>query len=123
MITKKDLNNKVSKLRNIIREEVQSLFEIYAKKGKVTNVNEPIKTISFKNNITGETSQGKIDHIVLKNDNDTVIFPEGNDLDPVKLSTIMSIDDLVILHGVSLNLEGIKNIKYEISRTRNKKNW
>lgn len=103
MITRKYLNNKVSKLRQEIREETQHVFSLYAKKGKITEIRTPGE-ITFYNNITKIPCKSIVDHIILQ-DTDTVIYPEGNDLDPVKLSKIMSIDDLMKLHAIAIQLE------------------
>lgn len=103
MIPRKYLNNRISILRKEIRQETQHVFSLYAKKEKRTEVYS-VKHIHFKNNIVNTPDKGVIDHIVVY-DNDTIIFPEGDDLDPVRLSKLTSIDDLMTLHAVAIELE------------------
>lgn len=107
MLSRRYMLNKISKLRQELREEIQLIFSLYAKK------NKPIfgraeHRIVFFNNITEATEFGFIDQIKVQ-DNEIIIIPVGSDLDQLTLSKVMSIDDLMKLHAIALELEGVKN--------------
>lgn len=105
MLSRRYMLNKISKLRQELREEIQLIFSLYAKKSKPTSVS-PDRIIFF-NHITKQPELSRISSIQLQKE-DTIINPKVNELMPIKLSEIMSIDDLLTLHKIALQLEGVK---------------
>lgn len=106
MLSRRYMLNKISKLRQEIREEIQLLFSMYAKKNKPTVVS-PYRIVFF-NTTTQQPELGRIGFIETQKES-IIITPKGNDLEPIKLSEVMSIDDLMVLHKIALELENIKN--------------
>ncbi|MDD3875420.1 MAG: hypothetical protein PHT69_02250 [Bacteroidales bacterium] len=106
MLPRRYILNKISKLRQELREEIQLLFSMYAKKNKPI-FGKSEHRIVFFNNIIEATEFGFIDPIKVQ-DNEIIIIPIGSDLDPIKLSKVMSIDDLMTIYAIALELEGIK---------------
>ena len=101
MKTREYFTEKMKELRAELKEEIKAQFYLKLKKGQdFCNVEES-NCIDFENNVTGLEDNGLIDFIEV--DDNIVIYPAGNDLDPIDLDCIENVHDLMLLHFIALN--------------------
>jgi len=94
-------DKKLTDLREELRSEVEKQFQSKLNKEECFVNYDEANCINFENNITCAECEGMISHIII--DHNIVIHPEGSDLDPIDLSLVMDVHDLMMLHYIALN--------------------
>jgi len=101
MKTREYFENKTKEIKTELKEEIKNLFFSKLQKGQCYVNQDDANHINFENNVTATEDSGEISYIDV--DDNIVIFPVGNDLDPIDLDNIEDIHSLMMLHYIGLN--------------------
>jgi hypothetical protein len=101
MKTREYFENKTKEIKIELKEEIKNLFFSKLQKGQCYVNQDDANQINFENHITVTEDSGEISYIDV--DDNIVIFPVGNYLDPVDLDNIEDIHSLMMLHYIGLN--------------------
>jgi len=101
MKTREYFTEKMKELRAELKEEIKAQFYLKLKKGQDFCNVDASNCIDFENNVTGTEGNGIIDFIEI--DDNIIIHPCCNDLNPIDLDCIENVHDLMLLHYISVN--------------------